>query len=126
MLNELSPDILSRLPSLYATESTSPDETIIQAHFFLGNCDWFAAEFDGEDTFFGFVCLGDPEMAEWGYFSLSELKSVEVAIPVYDHCTGEPACNAGSTTGRRIGAIPVSVEWDSYWKPKPFGKIEWR
>ena len=115
MLNEPPPDILSRLPPLYATESTSPDETIIQAHFFLGNCDWFAAEFDGEDTFFGFVCLGDPEMAEWGYFSLSELKSIHVATPVYDHCTG-----------KRIGAIPFSVEWDSYWKLKPFDEIEWR
>jgi hypothetical protein len=49
-------------------------------HFFLGACDWYAAEFDGDDTFFGFAILnGDYFNAEWGYFSLSELDSIFIA-----------------------------------------------
>jgi hypothetical protein len=36
-----------------------------------------ACEFDGEDTFFGYV-IGEqgPDCDEWGYFTLSELESV--------------------------------------------------
>ncbi len=45
-------------------------------HFFYGGSDWWITEWDGKDTFFGFACLnGDWQMAEWGYVSLSELKS---------------------------------------------------
>ena len=42
---------------------------------------WYATEFDGKDTFFGFV-LGDyPEL---GYFSLSELRLIRgrLGLPV--------------------------------------------
>ena len=39
---------------------------------------WYAAEFDGQDLFFGYVILnGDRDMAEWGYFSLNELKQLK-------------------------------------------------
>ena len=42
---------------------------------------WFATEFDGEDTFFGLV---DGHEKELGYFSLSELESVNgpMGLPI--------------------------------------------
>jgi hypothetical protein len=115
VLNEPPPEALSHFPPLYATQTTEPEETVIHAHFFIGSCDWYAAEFDGEDTFFGFVNLGDPDMAEWGYFSLTELKSVRVKVPVYNGATG--VC---------IGGMLAFVEWDEYWKPRPFAAIRER
>ena len=46
-----------------------------------GSWTWYASEFDGEDIFFGLV-IGF--VAEFGYFSLSELKSVRgpLGLPV--------------------------------------------
>lgn len=36
-------------------------------HFFIGGSDWYVVEFDGDDTFLGYVVLnGDLECAEWG------------------------------------------------------------
>ena len=72
----LNPEIASQLPGLYATEEVPPEEKVIVAKFFnpCGAATWYAAEFDGEDIFFGFADLGDPTCAEWGYFSLQELE----------------------------------------------------
>jgi len=64
--------------SLYSTEDTPIADKIVTGHFFLGSCDWYVTEFDGNDTFFGYANLGDPVNAEWGYFTLSELKNVKV------------------------------------------------
>jgi hypothetical protein len=113
VLNEPPPDVFLNLPPLYATESIPTEETIIQMHFFLGRCDWYVAEFDGEDTFFGYACLGDPDMAEFGYFSLSELKSIKAKTRVID-----------AQSGALIGMLPVQVEWDENWKPKPFCDVQ--
>lgn len=67
------------LPALYSTEGTDLEDKILQVKFFdpCGRGTWYAAEFDGDDTFFGFVVspLGS-DCDEWGYFSLSELASV--------------------------------------------------
>ena len=47
-------------------------------HFFLGSCDWYAAEYGAKDhLFFGYANLGDPINAEWGYFGLDELLEVK-------------------------------------------------
>ena len=71
---------LDKIPRLYETESVPVQDKLIYLHFFIGGSDWFAAEFDGDDTFFGYVVLnGDYQCAEWGYFSFSELKEVKVA-----------------------------------------------
>ena len=40
-----------------------------------GSWTWYATEFDGDDTFFGFVRGFENEL---GYFSLSELKNVRL------------------------------------------------
>lgn len=76
------PDIktLQALPELHANEHLSFGEEIVHLHFFIYNSDWYITEFDGVDTFYGFCILnGDSEMAEWGYVSFKELKSICVA-----------------------------------------------
>ena len=79
MWNEPSKERLAKIPRLYETEETPLQEKLIHLHFFIGACDWFIVEYDGEDVFWGFVILnGDYEMAEWGYISLNELKSISV------------------------------------------------
>lgn len=77
---------LERIPFLYANEHTQtrvPD-IVIHMHFFLGSFDWWIAEFDQEDTFFGFANLGDDACAEWGYISLAELASIGRGSPSVD------------------------------------------
>ena len=70
---------LSKIPRLYETEHIPLQEKLIHLHFFIGSCDWYIAEFDGEDIFWGFAILNDDfQNAEWGYISLSELKSIKV------------------------------------------------
>ena len=89
---------LERLPRLYENEKKpSLDQVIIHMHFFLGGCDWYAAEFDGEDLFWGFANLNDPCNAEWGYFLLSELKEI-------------------NTHG-------IEIDRDLYWRPKKFSEV---
>ncbi len=79
MWNRPTQDVLAILPKLYETEDVPLEEKVVHMHFFIGGCDWYAAEFDGEDLFWGFVILnGDFLNAEWGYFSLGELESVKV------------------------------------------------
>jgi len=57
MLNIPTSKRLSKIPKLYETESIPTEEKMIHLHFFLGGCDWFIAEFDGEDIFFCFAIL---------------------------------------------------------------------
>jgi hypothetical protein len=84
------------LPPLYANEE-NPDPTVVVKFFDpYGSWTWFATEFDGEDTFFGFVVGTCPEL---GYFSLSELASLQFA--------GAPR-----------------IERDMGWTPKPLSKAK--
>ena len=45
MWNEPTKAELAELPELYSTEGQSIKETIIHMHFFIGGCDWYAAEY---------------------------------------------------------------------------------
>ena len=79
MWNEPTKERLSKIPKLYETENTPARDKLIHLHFFIAGCDWYVAEYDGEDIFFGFAILNeDYEMAEWGYVSFSELKSLKL------------------------------------------------
>ena len=70
---------LSKIPNLYEPEEMLIADKIIYLHFFIGGSDWYVAEFDGDDLFFGFAILnGDRENAEWGYFSLKELDEIKI------------------------------------------------
>ena len=79
MWNKPSQEKLDRIPRLYETENTQLEDKLIHLHFFIGGCDWYIAEYDGDALFFGFAILnGDYEMAEWGYISFAELKSLRI------------------------------------------------
>ena len=70
---------LAKIPKLCETEKIPPQDKLIYLHFFIANCDWYIAEYDREDLFWGFCILGgDMESAEWGYVSFSELKSIKI------------------------------------------------
>ncbi len=102
MWNEPSKQELEAVPKLYDSEETPLQEKIVHLHFFLGGCDWYICEFDGEDIMFGFAILNnDLEMAEWGYTSLKELKEVRV------HGHGW-----------------LEIDHDLYWKPRPACEVK--
>jgi hypothetical protein len=50
MWNEPTLEQLAKLPKLYETEKVPLKEKPIYIHFFIGNCDWFISEYDGEDS----------------------------------------------------------------------------
>jgi hypothetical protein len=77
--NEPTKEQLKKIPRLYASEDVPVKEKLVYLHFFIGASDWYITEYDGEDIFFGYAILnGDVEMAEWGYVSLAELKSIRI------------------------------------------------
>ncbi len=79
MWNTPGRELLYKIPRLYETETIPSGDKLIYLHFFIGGCDWFIAEYDGDDLFFGFAILNsDFEMAEWGYISFAELQSINV------------------------------------------------
>ena len=79
MFNQPTKDQLVKVPGFYETEDIPLKEKEIYLHFYYGTSDWYIAEYDGDNTFFGFVILnGDLEMAEWGNISFDELKSINI------------------------------------------------
>ena len=68
-----TPDrVLDKTPCRYETENVAEGDKLICLYCFLGGCDWFIAEYDGDDTFFGFAIINsDYEMAEWRYISFA-------------------------------------------------------
>ncbi len=78
MWNEPTQEQLSSLPGLYETGDIPLKDKPIYLHFFLGGCDWYVVEYDGNDLFWGYAILNsDLEMAEWGYISFRELREVK-------------------------------------------------
>ena len=78
LIYEPTPGHLTKLPRLYETEKVPLKDKPIYIHFFIGDCDWFISEYDGEDLFFGYAIIGNPAFAEWGYMSFTELKLIKV------------------------------------------------
>lgn len=79
MWNTPTKQRLEKIPRLYETEDIPVRDKLIYLHFFIGGCDWYVCEYDGDDLFFGFAILNDDyEMAEWGYVSFSELKAISI------------------------------------------------
>ena len=71
----LTTQIRRALPPLKSTETLGMDAPIIVKFFTpTSSWTWYATEFDGEDLFFGLVIGFEKEL---GYFSLSELESVQ-------------------------------------------------
>jgi len=102
MWNVPTVERLFRIPRLYETESVPTLDKLIHLHFFIGGCDWYIAEFDGEDTFFGFAILhGDLDNAEWGYVSFEEIKSLKIQ-----------------------GWLEVDCELEDFWQIRKAGEID--
>jgi len=79
MWNEPSKERLAKIPELYETENTPLGGMMIYLHFFIADTDWYVAEYDGDDLFWGYAILnGDDINAEWGYISFSELKEIKI------------------------------------------------
>ena len=98
MWNVPSKELLDKIPRLYETEEIPLAEKIIHMHFFIGGCDWYVAEYDGEDLlFWGFVNLNDILSSEWGYFSFKDLKSYNIR--------------------------GVEIDFDLYWKVRPAKQV---
>lgn len=92
--------IKKHLPPLYSQENV-PDP-IVQVKFFspYSNWRWFGFEFDGEDTFFGYVQGFESEL---GYFSLKELDEVTTKV---------------------FGVELPAVERDTSFEPKPLSEVK--
>jgi len=78
----LTETVRRQLPPLYTQEGKGLD-AVAYVKFFTPDAHWtwYATEFDGQDTFFGFVQGDFPEL---GYFSLKELSQVRgrLGLPV--------------------------------------------
>ena len=71
------------LPPLYTTQGLQSTGITVHVKFFTpdSNWTWYATEFDGADTFFGYVRGMENEL---GYFSLTELKTLRggMGLPI--------------------------------------------
>lgn len=87
----------AKLPPLYATEETPAAEKVAVVKFFTPwtSWTWYAVEFDGVDTFFGYV---DGLEREFGYFSLAELAAIR-------------------------GRFGLKIECDLHFQPTPLAKL---
>ena len=92
----LTQELRRKLPPLYSQDGKG-GKAVALVKFFTPDSNWtfHGVEFDGEDRFFGLV---DGHFKELGYFSLSELESVN-------------------------GPMGLPVERDVYWQPKTLGEI---
>lgn len=70
----LTKEITTKLPFLYTQEDEEDPMVIVKFFTVWSKWTWYAIEFDGKDTFFGYVAGDFPEL---GYFSLSELQSLK-------------------------------------------------
>lgn len=119
MFKEPPREVIDQLPLLKNVRNLPIEKRIIHLHFFFLSWHWYVAAWvenvDDDIVFYGFVNLDDPMMAEWGDFTLSQLRDVRTFTNVID-----------AQSYKRIGRLPIVVEWDEYWVPRPFGEINWR
>jgi len=93
----LTEQIKAKLPKLYATEDVPTKDKLLVCKFFTPDSSWtwYATEFDGKDTFFGYVQGFENE---WGYFTLNELEDA-------------------------TGPMGLHIERDMYFEPTKFGEM---
>ncbi len=92
----LTKELRRKLPPLYSQDGKG-GKAVAYVKFFTPDSSWtfYGVEFDGEDRFFGLV---DGHCKELGYFSLSELQSVN-------------------------GPMGLPIERDLHWQPKTLEEI---
>jgi len=91
----LAQEIIKRLPKLYEMENEKDPLVVVKFFFPDFSWTWYGIEFDGQDTFYGYVAGDFPKL---GYFSLSELKSNQ-------------------------GKLGCGIERDLYFLPQPLSII---
>src|SRR3990170_947200 len=92
----LTKELRGKLPPLYSTEN-DPDPLVVCKFFSpTSNWTWYATEFDGKDTFFGWVVGFEKEL---GYFSLTELENVK-------------------------GPFGLGIERDMYFEPRRLSEVK--
>ena len=102
MRNKPSKERLEKIPRLYETENIPIKDKLIYLHFFIGGCDWYIAEYDGDDLFWGYAILNnDYQNAEWGYISFVELKEIKMQ-----------------------GWLEVDCESAEFWQIRPVSEID--
>ena len=80
MWNEPGRKVLRRIPRFYESEGIPLKNKPIYLHFFIGGCDWYISEYDGDDLFFGYAILNnDADLGEWGYVSFEELRRIRIS-----------------------------------------------
>lgn len=91
----LTKELREQLPPLYASEQV--EDPVVVCKFFYPDFHWtwYAIEFDGKDTFFGYVAGDFPEL---GYFTLSELEATR-------------------------GALGCPIERDMFFAPQPLSEV---
>ena len=93
---------LKKIPRLSETEHVPLEDKLIHLHFFMEGCDWYIAEYDGYDLFWGFAILNnDLQNAEWGHISFGELKSIRI-----DHW------------------LEIDCELEEFWRIRPASEVE--
>lgn len=71
----------NNIPALQSTGNVGVPrrDRTIYAHYFLGDCDWYLAEYDAPSgVAWGYACMNCPERAEWGLVYLPELEETSV------------------------------------------------
>jgi hypothetical protein len=92
----LTKEITTKLPALYTQENEEDPLVICKFFAVWTKWTWYGIEFDGKDTFFGYVAGDYPEL---GYFTLSELQELK-------------------------GPMGLSIERDMYFKPIRLSEIK--
>ena len=92
----LTKEITTKLPPLYSQENEEDPMVICKFFAVWTSWKWYGIEFDGKDSFFGYVAGDYPEL---GYFSLSELQDLK-------------------------GPMGLSIERDMYFKPIRLSEIK--
>lgn len=92
----LTKEIRGKLPPLYSQENVK--DPMVWVKFFTPDSSWtwYGIEFDGKDTFFGWVVGHEKEI---GYFSLSELASTR-------------------------GPMGLAIERDKWFRPMPLSEVK--
>jgi len=104
-------DVLVAIPGLYGTEPVPTSDKVLHLHYFAGGCDWWIAEYDPDTgDAFGYACLGDPELAEWGYSNLADLEAL--------YSPGGITPVGAGTPGRVQLRPRLLVERDLSWTPR--------
>lgn len=75
---------MNKIPALYETEPIRCEDKIIYQHYHCPNHHgfyWLIAELDEQKKLaFGYACLNDPQLAEWGYIDINELEDVGAVL----------------------------------------------